>query len=409
MRAFTTAWYLSLSAYWFATSFKWFLVLLALLPARVAAVVPEGEKNAKLGLLLAVGAVMALVGPPVMGYLSDRFPTRWGRRLPYLVVGSLVTALALVLMAHAPSYAALFLAFLLLQVGDDLATGPYSALIPDLVPRDRRGAASGWMGALQLVAQVAAGGVGVLAPNPVGLFYLIALVNLLAAAWTAAVIREPVGVPPRREAFVASLLAPWRSPNFRWVWATRFLVMFGQYAVQTYLQFYLADVVRTFAAFGRTLAREAFQAVALLGLLISLGGALSAVPAGRVSDRLGRKAVIYASGGVLALTFAPLLLYPRFDVLIGLSVVFGLAFGAYLAVDWALAADVLPNPKAHATDMGIWQTSIVLPQVLAGSLGGVVDRMNQAEAGSGYAAVFVLAALAFFAGTVLVRQVRGVR
>ncbi len=81
MRPYSTAWYITLSTYWFATSFKWFLVLLVLLPARVAELVDPAEKATRLGFLFAVGAVMAFVGPPVFGYVSDRFPTRWGKRL----------------------------------------------------------------------------------------------------------------------------------------------------------------------------------------------------------------------------------------------------------------------------------------------------------------------------------------
>ncbi|WP_293178039.1 MFS transporter [Oceanithermus sp.] len=409
MRPHTTPWYLSLSAYWFATSFKWFLVLLVLLPARVAELVDPAEKAGKLGLLFAVGAVMALVGPPIFGYLSDRFPSRWGRRMPYLGVGALLTAAGLLGMAYAPSYAALFAAYLVLQLADDLATGPYSALIPDLVAREHRGTASGWMGALQVLAQIAAGAVGFLLADLALLFYLTAGLNLAAAAWTLAVIREPRGVPARREGFLESMLAPWSNPDFRWVWATRFLVMFGQYVVQTYLQYYLADVVRVFTLWGRTLVREAFQAVALLGLVISLGAAVSSIPAGRWSDRVGRKLPIYVSGTVMALVLIPLLAWPRFDVLLVVALVFGLGYGAYTAVDWALATDVLRAPEAHATDMGIWQTSIVLPQILAGSLGGMVDAMNRSSPGSGYTALFLLAAAGFLLGTVLVRQVRGVR
>ena len=402
-------WLFGLSVYWFAASFKWTLVLFVLLPARVAELVDPAEKAGRMGLLFAVGAVMATLGPPLMGYLSDRFPTRYGRRLPYLGVGSALTAVALVWMAYAPSYASLFLAYLLLQVADDLATGPYSALIPDLVPRAHRGLASGWMAAFQAAAQIAGGLAGFLFSNLPLLFLLAAVVNLFAALWTLLEVREPPGAKPRSEGLAESLLAPWRDPDFRWVWGTRFLVMLGQYLVQTYLQYYLADVVRVFALFGRVVARFAFQAAGLLVLLISLGAALSALPAGRLSDRVGRKPVILAAGGLLALLLLPILLAPRFDLLVGLALFFGLAYGAYAAVDWALVSDVLKNPEAHGTEMGLWQTSIVVPQVIAGLAGPGVDRLNQAGPGLGYRAVFLLAALAFLLGTLLVTRIRSVR
>jgi len=409
VRPYTGRWFFVLSVYWFATAFKWTLVLFVLLPARVAELVPAAEKATRLGLLFGVGAVMATVGPPLFGYLSDRFPSRRGRRLPYLAAGAVLTALALLVMAYAPSYGLLFLGYLLLQFADDLATGPYAALIPDLVPKHHRGTASGWMGALQASAQIAAGLLGFLVSSLSLLFWTAAALNLAAAGITLRYVKEPPNPTPQREGFLKSLRAPWRDPDFRWVYLTRFLVMLGQYLVQTYLQYYLADVVRVFAVFGRVVAERAFQAVGLLVLLISLGGALASVPAGRLSDRLGRKPLIYASGVGLSLLLLPVLLFPRFDVLLGLALFFGVGYGVYAAVDWALVADVLKRPRAHGTEMGLWQTSIVLPQILAGLAGRGVDGLNRVAFPLGYQAAFVLAALAFLAGTLLVARVRGTR
>ncbi|GLV48214.1 MFS transporter [Thermus sp. LT1-2-5] len=396
-------WFLRLSAYWFATSFKWFLVLLVLLPAKVAELSPPEEKASRLGLLFALGAVMAILGPPLMGYLSDRL----GRRRPFLLWGSLLTALALLLLVHAPSYSALLLAYLLLQLSDDLATGPYSALIPDLVAKGERGLASGYMGALQVLGQVLGGVVGFLLPLAPQA-YLAASVNLLGAGLSLPLV--PEALPHRAgRSFLEAMAAPWRDRDFLLVYLTRFLVMLGFYLAQTYLQYYLADVVGTFDALGRTLTQEPFQAVALLGLLISLGAGLASVPAGRASDRFGRKRLIYLSGAGLGAMMPFILLFPRYDLLLALSLLFGLFYGIYLAVDWALVADVLKNPKAHATDMGLWQTSIVVPQVLAGAFGRPLDLLNAQREGLGYLVLFLLAGGFFLLGAFLVAPIRRAR
>ncbi|MFZ8813596.1 MAG: MFS transporter [Thermus aquaticus] len=395
--------FLRLSAYWFATSFKWFLVLLVLLPAKVAELSPPEEKATRLGFLFGLGAVMAILGPPIMGYLSDRL----GRRRPFLLWGSLLTAFALVLLAHAPSYGLLLLAYLLLQVADDLATGPYSALIPDLVPRGERGTASGYMGVLQVSGQILGGVVGfLLALQPQA--YLAALLNLLGAAFSLSLVPDRLPRANPRP-FSSAMAAPLRDRDFLLVYLTRFLVMLGFYLAQTYLQYFLADVVRAFQALGRTLMEEPFQAVALLGLLISLGAALASVPAGRASDRVGRKPLIYLSGAGLGLLMPFILLFPRYDLLLFLALFFGLFYGVYLAVDWALVADVLKDPEAHATDMGLWQTSIVVPQVLAGAFGRPLDLLNAASPGLGYTVLFLLAGLFFLLGAFLVAGIRRAR
>lgn len=405
MSANTTSWFATLSSYWFAASFKWFLIPLVLLPALVDRLVPEAERLARLGLIYAITIVLALIGPPLFGYLSDRV----GRRMPFLGIGAVLTAVALIWMAFAPNYWHLLLAYILLQLSDDLSTGPYSALIPDLVARSRRGVASGWMGTLQVSAQLVAGGVGFLVLNLQLQLLLIALVNLAAAALVIRSIGEVPGLKPSLRGLAPSLLSPWRNPDFRWVWGTRFLVMLAVFAMQSYLQFYLEDVVRSFQAFGWVLAAEPFQAVAFLGLLIALGAAVSAIPAGGASDRRGRKQVIYLSGAGLAGVMLLILLLPRYDLLLVLSVAFGVFYGAYVAVDWALVSDVLRDPQSHATDMGLWQISIVLPQVVAGALGGAMERLNAQTPGLGYTLLFLSAAVCFVAGTWLVSRIRTAR
>lgn len=402
MLAHSSPWYFVLSSYWFASSYKWFALLLVLLPARVAQLVPEGERVARLGLLFAIGAVMALVGPAVFGYLSDRA----GRRMPFIAAGTLLSVLALLWLAYAPSFAHLVVAYILLQLADDMATGPYSALIPDLVSKREHGLASGWLGTLQLLGSVAAGLMGFVLINLQLQFMLIALVTALTALLIITQIREVPGLLGRDKNFVQSVLAPWQNADFRWVWLTRFLVMLGQYSAQTYLQFYLADVVRDFSVWGRKLTALPAQAVAFMGLLISIGAALTAIPAGQYSDDKGRKRVIYMAGVGLAVVMLLILLLPRYDALLVLALAFGLFYGAYLAVDWALISDVLPDPKGHATDMGLWQTSIVLPQMLAGGLGGLVGRLNQPAGNTGYTLLFLLAALCFVLGALLVSRVR---
>ncbi|MBF6593579.1 MAG: MFS transporter [Thermaceae bacterium] len=404
MRTQSSPWYLVLSSYWFASSFKWFLVLLVLLPTKLAQLSPEPERASRLGFLLVMSAFIAVIGPPLFGFWSDRV----GRRMPFVAFGAVLTALSLVWMAFAPSYGQLVIAYLVLQFSDDAVTGPYSSLVPDLVARRRRGVASGWLGTLQVAGSVIAGAVVLLPLSLEGQFLLVALVNLLAAFLIVAFIREVPGLKPRPHGPLSSLIAPWRNADFRWVWFTRFLVMLGQYVVLAYLLYYLSDVVKNFSFFGSVYTNEPAQATTLLGLLIALGTVVAAVPAGHLSDHRGRKPLIYVAGGGLAVLML-LFLIPNFTWLTLLALLFGGLFGSYLSVDWALISDVLPDPQGHATDMGIWQTSSILPQVLAGGLGAWLGGLGERSGGSGYTLIFLAAAVCFALGAILVRQVRGAR
>ena len=61
-----------------------------------------------------------------------------------------------------------------------------------------------------------------------------------------------------------------------------------------------------------------------------------------------------------------------FAVGVVVTSLFGLGFGIFLAVDFAMVLDVLPDPETRAKDLAVWHLSLVLPQFLATPLGGVL-------------------------------------
>jgi MFS family permease len=134
-----------------------------------------------------------------------------------------------------------------------------------------------------------------------------------------------------------------------------------------------------------------------------------------ISDRVGRKRVVYFANGVLA-TAVILLLYSQslgFTFMIG--VLFGVGYGAYYSVDWALACDVLPDQDNAGRYLGVWNVAMVLPQtmapVFAGTLLAIYGKggLEGHYTLHGYSVVFVVAAIVMVGGAALLRNVRGVR
>ena len=105
----------------------------------------------------------------------------------------------------------------------------------------------------------------------------------------------------------------------------------------------------------------------------------------------------------------------NFEVAVLMGIVFGLGYGAYQAVDWALASDILPSEDDYAKDMGVWHVAMTLPQSIATPIAGVLldnfQRIGK-SAGQptlGYTVIFGIACVYFLLGTVLVRQVKGAK
>ena len=93
-----------------------------------------------------------------------------------------------------------------------------------------------------------------------------------------------------------------------------------------------------------------------------------------------------------------------------LGVAYGVGYGLYFAVDWALACDTLPDPKKSAKDMGLFHIALTLPQAVIPFFGGpLIDALNGPHGNGGYRIVFSSAVVFLFLGTVLVSRIKVVK
>ena len=195
---------------------------------------------------------------------------------------------------------------------------------------------------------------------------------------------------------------PRRDPDFAWVFVTRLIMMMGIYTIQTFLQYYMRDAVGV---------AHPEQATTDFVILVSLTSLATAFAAGWLSDRFGRKRLVYISGAMMALVGLIFVLTHSFPIVIAAGALFGLGYGAYQSVDWALVADVLPSERSYARDMGIWNIALSLPQVIAPVLGGpLIDSFTRAgNPVPGFQLLFTMAIVYCVLGTVTVRYIRGVK
>src|SRR5690606_16653667 len=144
---------LALTALGFALTLTTNTLEPAVLSHRVLALAP-GLPNTTLGLITFGGLVAASVAQPLVGVLSDRTRSRWGRRLPYLVGGRLLAGPCLYAIGQAPTLGQVVAGVLLLQLAAGAVQGPWQALVPDMVPEGQRGRAAGLKAMLDIVALV---------------------------------------------------------------------------------------------------------------------------------------------------------------------------------------------------------------------------------------------------------------
>ena len=100
-----------------------------------------------------------------------------------------------------------------------------------------------------------------------------------------------------------------------------------------------------------------------------------------------------------------------FGVVVVCAFLFGVGFGSFMAVDMAMVVEALPLPEKAAQDMGVWHTALVVPQMIATPIAGVILDRVKTDVGvhAGYTAVFSLAVVYFSLGTLFVLKLKNIK
>lgn len=399
--------YLGISLFWFALSFFWGAVLILVLPDRVEQLVGSQEKDRVLAIVTSIGAFVASATQILFGAISDRSRHRMGRRRPYLIVGTLLTTVALFAFPAARTVWTLLGVYILIQFLLNVANGPYQALIPDRIPWQYHGTASAWMGICTLLGRI--GGpfaASLLLGSERGLFWLMVLFALFLNAFMLLnvwlVHEEPYtgNSPTLWEAIASSYNVPLRPyPSFVWLLLSRLAIMMGIYTVNFCLLYYLRDTLGY--------REEAFQLITNFMILSTVTGILGTIPAGKLADRYSKRLILALSCLICLLAGMGFLFATDLRVVYIAVGIFGAGFGVFQAVDWALACNLLPE-EAPAKYMGVWGIADTLPQVVAPLIAGPVAYSinTQVGMGAGYRVLMLLAMVYWAVGTVVIRYIR---
>ena len=402
---------LTLNAGWFGLAYLWNGLHAILLPAMLIGLVPLALKNTYLGALTFFGLMLAMLTQPIAGKVSDRsgWMGQWGRRRPFVAFGVAVVAGLLVLMAGARSFAAIALIYAAMQVFASIVEASLQSLLPDLVPADDRGRASGFKNAAQIAGFVVGVGVGgILAGRgQIGLALIAMAIMVVATnAWTIiGVVEQPVKRMRRgrigaadalRSAYGSFRIDRKAAPGYTRLLTGRALLMAGYFALQGFAQYFVADNLHAADPAGTTALLMAVMGVAVLVL---------AVPTGMLADRLGRRPLNLFAGALGALATLALVLVSTIPQLILIGGLVGASVGIFLSANWAWAADLVP-PKEAGRYLGLSNLATAGASAFSRLLAGpLVDGGNALHNGLGYSALFTVLALGMFVGTVLLAGV----
>ncbi|HAQ60179.1 MFS transporter [Microbacterium sp.] len=348
----------------------WGAFLGILLPAQVAGL-DSANKIANFAIISTVGAVFALFGQPIAGQISDRTRSRFGRRAPWIMIGSVVGALSLVGLAFADSFVGVLIAATIVQTAYNFAQGPLSAVMPDRVPIKRRGTFSALSGIGLMVGALGGQIVGSVFLGSIAAGYLfLAVFSVLML--TLFVIFNPdyssKEVPREPFRFADFLRTFWvnpvKHPDFFWAFTGRTLLYAGYFTVTGYQFYILTDYIGI---------ENPATVIPVLGLLTLAGILISTIVSGPLSDKVGRrKPFIFGSSVLVGVAMLAPMISPTLPAWMVMTFVAGLGFGMFQAVDTALMSQVLPSAKSFAKDLGVVNIAATLPQALAPAIAGAI-------------------------------------
>jgi MFS family permease len=405
-RALSKVELLRISLYWLAISGLWAGLSFTLLPlisqqlicpagadATSCATMPVEQltpvfgdvrvrSEVALGAVLLVGSLVAFLVQPIAAALSDYTRSRLGRRRPWILVGTSLDVLFLVLLANSQTFLALAVLIVLLQFSSNLAQGPFQGYVPDLVPEEQVGLASGLVGTMTVSGQLLGAGIAgvaiALGEPSLGIIGLAVLEVSTMLPAVFGVADRPVEMPKRAGSMVdgvkGAAAEAWGHRSFVWLLVSRFFILMTVGSV-TALAFFFLTRSMVYSS------EEAATAIVILLAVTVLTAAIVSVVAGPISDRVGRRQMIWLSCAIGAVGLALLATTSAQPELViggarfplgGLAAVpIGVGAGMFISVDWALMVDIIPKVTAGRY-MGISNVVTATSGAIAGALGGVV-------------------------------------
>jgi len=448
--------YLTININWFALTTRSQALTPLVIPLLVQQFVGEAQKGSYVGTLRLWTLMAALLFQALIGMISDHTVTRWGRRKPFIFFGVIFEVIIVLSIGFTAGldglsgYWMLFVLVMLSMLGSNSAHAATQALIPDLVPDEKRGIFSGVKAALELpvplifvsfviAKQLAAGNlwggllsltivllvcmiITMFAPHqttteklpPLNWTPFLRLV-LMTAAFTVLVLGIGemvkwfvgvadgfllVGLVGLGGMVIAVVIGVWVSirlsigpeireqRSFVWWVVNRLAFLVAATNLAGFMVFFLQEKFPELAA--EKAAGPAAQIVMFVGIFILV----MAIPSGWLADRFGKKTLIALAGLLVTLGAALVIIAPDMNLMyVGGSIV-GAGVGLFYSANWALGTEIVPKEQAGRY-LGIQNLAGAGAGAIGAYIGGTIaDTMSYVLLMSIYGGMALLSILA---------------
>jgi len=409
MKKVSIGYMLKLNAYWIGLSFMWNSLHVTILPAVLLKYVPETQKNTWLGLLTFFGLIIAMLVQPISGAISDTWHAKIGRRRPFMFLGTAGDLVFLLLMGFIGGLPALFVGYIGLQFSSNIAHGPTQGLLPDEVPADQLGMASGIKTALDMFGIVISSllmGFLISSTDPdprLSVTVIIALLVIFGSITLFFTHEKSLLDPAKNRIRLGEVIRNvfnFKIEGDKHYWQlifSRFLYLVGIYGFQSFAQYFIRD---KFSSQDPIVFTQFVMGSFVIVLIIF------SLVAGKLSDRMGRKRLQIFSSFIGAFGAIILIFAKTPFQLIFFGSIMGVGLGIFLSTNWALANEMAPAGETGKY-IGLTNIATAGSAAVARLEGPMIDGFNNAAPGQwwGWTVLFLVSAILMLASVWALRRI----
>lgn len=278
------------------------------------------------GIVMSLDNILALILMPTFGALSDKVSTKYGKRMPFIVLGTLITSSSMMLLPTAAKHQSILLfvvglGVVLLAVA--MYRSPAVALMPDITIKPLRSKGNAIINLLGTVGgMVALGFISFFKPSESGsympLFLAFAIFMILAVVVMIFTVKENKWTEDTRKLSIKlGLEEVDETGSYTKTVLDKDVkrsLTFFLFAISAWFMGYNA-VISAFSRYAVYEINLTTQAATLSLQLASIGALVSFLPIGVLSSKIGRKRTIQIGVIVLAFAFGTATIYRQFNVL----------------------------------------------------------------------------------------------
>jgi len=378
-------------------NYLWISYNSLILPEQVLIAFPTPIRSIALGGIAAGGVALGVLMNLISGIISDGISTKIGRRRPLIIAGTALILPVMLFVALFPYISVLVIIdYILMELASNLAQGSFQPLLPDLIPKEQRGEAAGYLGLFLLIGNAMGYGItGLLVGMGKLTLASIAVIPVIfvsSAITIYTIWRYDLGKRGKISIIKAinEMFRPTENvPRFFWLVVGSFFVLVGSSGLMYFELYYFTYVLGL---------KNPAYGVAITGLIVLLVAMVAAVGLGKLSDKTGRKKIlIYTSiAGGISMSALPFL--KTFYTFLIAAAAVGATTGAFSSVEAAFAGDLSPV-SATGQYMAYSNLAVGGSSAIAPVIDGLVIYLANGSINIGFMGMFLLSAAFYFTGS----------